>query len=150
MLTEEQVLQKLASYKDAIIKIKNDRDKARVDYADLKEKSYHTIKHLVEDNIEVKEKEIEELKTQLNSSINDIQNLKNSLEQKDTEFNNLHFKWQGASKNLYEKEMEITELKNKVQELETEKTKYTEGIPSEEFISKINGIIEEAEKVLKE
>lgn len=150
MLTEEQVLQKLASYKDAIIKIKNDRDKARVDYADLKEKSYHTIKHLVEDNIEVKEKEIEELKTQLNSSINDIQNLKNSLEQKDTEFNNLHFKWQEASKNLYEKEMEITGLKNKVQELETEKTKYTEGIPSEEFISKINGIIEEAEKVLKE
>lgn len=150
MLTEEQVLQKLASYKDAIIKIKNDRDEARVDYADLKEKSYHTIKHLVEDNIEVKEKEIEELKTQLNSSINDIQNLKNSLEQKDTEFNNLHFKWQEASKNLYEKEMEITELKNKVQELETEKTKYTEGIPSEEFISKINGIIEEAEKALEE
>lgn len=150
MLTEEQVLQKLASYKDAIIKIKNDRDKARADYTDLKEKSYHTIKHLVEDNIEVKEKEIEELKTQLNSSTNDIQNLKNSLEQKDTEFNNLHFKWQEASKNLYEKEMEITELKNKVQELETEKTKYTEGIPSEEFISKINGIIEEAEKVLEE
>ena len=90
MLTEEQVLQKLASYKDAIIKIKNDRDKARSDYADLKEKSYHTIKHLVEDNIEVKEKEIEELKTQLNSSTNDIQNLKNSLEQKDIEFNNLH------------------------------------------------------------
>ena len=80
MLTEEQVLQKLASYKDAIIKIKNDRDKARADYADLKEKSYHTIKHLVEDNIEVKEKEIGELKTQLNSSTNDIQNLKNSLE----------------------------------------------------------------------
>lgn len=150
MLTEEQVLQKLASYKDAIIKIKNDRDKARVGYADLKEKSYHTIKHLVEDNIEVKEKEIGELKTQLNSSTNDIQNLKNSLEQKDTEFNNLHFKWQEASKNLYEKEMEITELKNKVQELETEKTKYTEGIPSEEFISKINGIIEEAEKALEE
>ncbi len=150
MLTEEQVLQKLASYKDAIIKIKNDRDKARSDYADLKEKSYHTIKHLVEDNIEVKEKEIEELKTQLNSSTNDIQNLKNSLEQKDIEFNNLHLKWQEASKNLYEKEMEITELKNRVQELETEKTKYTEGIPSEEFISKINGIIEEAEKVLEE
>lgn len=150
MLTEEQVLQKLASYKDAIIKIKNDRDKARADYVDLKEKSYHTIKHLVEDNIEVKEKEIEELKTQLNSSTNDIQNLKNSLEQKDIEFNNLHLKWQEASKNLYEKEMEITELKNRVQELETEKTKYTEGIPSEEFISKINGIIEEAEKVLEE
>lgn len=150
MLTEEQVLQKLASYKDAIIKIKNDRDKARSDYTDLKEKSYHTIKHLVEDNIEVKEKEIEELKTQLNSSTNDIQNLRNSLEQKDTEFNKLHLKWQEASKNLYEKEMEITELKNKVQELEAEKTKYTEEIPSEEFISKINEIIEEAEKTLEE
>ena len=29
MLTEEQVLTKLASYKDAIIKIKKERDKAK-------------------------------------------------------------------------------------------------------------------------
>lgn len=94
MLTEEQVLTKLASYKDAIIKIKNDRDKARADYADLKEKSYHTVKHPVEDNIEVKEKEIAELKasiTDINSqkerviterdkAYEDLQTTKNELE----------------------------------------------------------------------
>lgn len=82
MLTEEQVLTKLASYKDAIIKIKNDRDKAKAAYADL------------EDNIEIKEKEIIELRNSIaditsqkeqaiaerDRAYEDLQTVKNELE----------------------------------------------------------------------
>lgn len=74
MMTEEEVLSKLASYKDAILKIKTARDSFKDDadnwknqYEDLKTKSYHTIKHLVEDNIEQKEVEIAGLKKDLDA-----------------------------------------------------------------------------------
>ena len=41
-------------------------------YIDLKEKTYHTIKHLVEDNIEVKETEIADLLSQIELLKNDL------------------------------------------------------------------------------
>lgn len=140
MLTEEQVLTKLASYKDAIIKIKNDRDKARADYADLKEKSYHTVKHLVEDNIEVKEKEIVELKasiTNINSQkdqaiterdkvYEDLQTTKNELESlkqhliKDEEScTKADSELKNAKERLEEKEASYDELHSQYLELQT-------------------------------
>lgn len=113
-MTEAEVLEKLASYKDAIIRIKTERNEARqkaeelqqkVDtqnvnymqdskeswekadhwerlYNDLKEKSYHTIKHLVEDNIEPKEVEIAELRK-------DIEACKGLLQDSDYAISNL-------------------------------------------------------------
>ena len=67
MMTEDEVLEKLKSYKDAIIKLKNDRDFYKQNYLSLKDKSYHTIKHLVEDNIEVKEQELSTLNEKYNN-----------------------------------------------------------------------------------
>lgn len=61
MISEEEILKKLSDYRDAILKIKSERDEARKDYTTLKDKTRQTIKHLVEDNIEVKEAEIEKL-----------------------------------------------------------------------------------------
>jgi len=95
-VTETEVLQKLASYKDAIIKLKNERNENKElaqkatdeathwqnSYNTLKEQSYHTIKHLVEDNIEQKEVEIENLhKTidELQNQLNDKDYLTNLL-----------------------------------------------------------------------
>lgn len=130
MLTEEQVLTKLASYKDAIIKIKNDRDKARADYADLKEKSYHTVKHLVEDNIEVKEKEIAELKT----SITDINSQKErAITERDKVYEDLQTtknELESLKQHLIKDEESCTkadsELKNAKERLEEKEASYDE------------------------
>lgn len=128
MLTEEQVLTKLASYKDAIIKIKNDRDKAKVAYADL------------EDNIEIKEKEIIELRnsiaditsqkeqaiTERDRAYEDLQTVKNELEtskqhlikiedgctEADSELKNV-------KERLEEKEVAYDELHSQYLELQT-------------------------------
>ena len=64
-MTEPEVLEKLASYKEFILKIKNEKDELaeinssiEKEYNDLKDKTYHTIKHLVENVIEKQEAEL--------------------------------------------------------------------------------------------
>ena len=68
-MTEEEVLQKLESFKNIILKLKNDKDTlfeqlsaSSEKYENLKKQSYLTIKHLVEDVIEKQEKELAEKK----------------------------------------------------------------------------------------
>lgn len=92
MLTEAEVLEKLSSFKDAILKLKADRDhcaeewkkwesqanEKRDKYLDLKNKTYLTVKHLVEDNIEPKEEEIADLRKDI-ESLNDLLSDKDSL-----------------------------------------------------------------------
>lgn len=195
MMTENEVLEKLASYKDAIIRIKNERDSAKqkaeelqlkIDsqnetymqdskeawekadhweksYNDLKEKSYHTIKHLVEDNIEVKEKEIEELKKNTESSqalLKDrdylfslvqanynmeildagtseyIRNLKDSLSASETKYEEL------LEKSATQK-LELDRLKQSA-----EKDRQLEEASKNEFIEKVEKLIEEAAEAL--
>lgn len=73
-MKEAEVLEKLKSYKEAILRIKNERDTFRNSYNDLKNKTYKTVKPLVEDNIEVKEEEIANLRkdiVNLESMLND-------------------------------------------------------------------------------
>ena len=85
MLKEEEVLEKLSTFKEAILALKKDRDNslkecvnlnAQIEteqskYLDLKEKTYLTVKHLVEDNIEPKEAEIADLRKDI-ESLNDL------------------------------------------------------------------------------
>lgn len=92
MLSEAEVLEKLSSFKDAILKLKADRDhcseewqkwesqakEERDKYLDLKNKTYLTVKHLVEDNIEPKEEEIADLRKDI-ESLNDLLSNKDSL-----------------------------------------------------------------------
>lgn len=92
MLTEAEVLEKLSSFKDALLKLKADRDhcseecqkwesqakEERDKYLDLKNKTYLTVKHLVEDNIEPKEEEIADLGKDI-ESLNDLLSNKDSL-----------------------------------------------------------------------
>jgi hypothetical protein len=137
-MTEKEVLNKLASYKDAIIKIKTSRDEFKSQYLDLKEKSYHTIKHLVEDNIEVKEKQIEKLEEEKVSALNELTSLKDALNDSETE----RASWKDK---FYEKEKEIETLKQ-IQE----KDRQLESASKEDFIKEIEKIIQEADEVLKE
>lgn len=137
-MTEKEVLNKLASYKDAIIKIKTSRDEFKSQYLDLKEKSYHTIKHLVEDNIEVKEKQIEKLEEEKASALNELTSLKDALNDSEAE----RTSWRDK---FWEKEKEIETLKQ-IQE----KDRQLESASKEDFIKEIEKIIQEADEVLRE
>lgn len=137
-MTEKEVLSKLASYKDAIIKIKTSRDEFKSQYLDLKEKSYHTIKHLVEDNIEIKEKQIEKLEEEKVSAQNELTSLKDALNDSETE----RTSWKDK---FWEKEKEIETLKQ-IQE----KDRQLESASKEDFIKEIEKIIQEADEVLRE
>ena len=137
-MTEKEVLNKLASYKDAIIKIKTSRDEYKSQFLDLKEKSYHTIKHLVEDNIEVKEKQIEKLEEEKVSALNELTSLKDALNNSEAE----RTSWRDK---FWEKEKEIETLKQ-IQE----KDKQLESASKEDFIKEIEKIIQEADEVLRE
>ena len=137
-MTEKEVLSKLASYKDAIIKIKTSRDEFKSQYLDLKEKTYHTIKHLVEDNIEVKEKQIEKLEEEKVSALNELTSLKDALNNSETE----RTSWRDK---FWEKEKEIETLKQ-IQE----KDRQLESASKEDFIKEIEKIIQEADEVLRE
>lgn len=137
-MTEKEVLNKLASYKDAIIKIKTSRDEYKSQYLDLKEKTYHTIKHLVEDNIEVKEKQIEKLEEEKVSALNELTSLKDALNDSETE----RTSWR---EKFWEKEKEIETLKQ-IQE----KDRQLESASKEDFIKEIEKIIQEADEVLRE
>ena len=137
-MTEKEVLNKLASYKDAIIKIKTSRDEFKSQYLDLKEKTYHTIKHLVEDNIEVKEKQIEKLEEEKVSALNELTSLKDALNNSEAE----RTSWRDK---FWEKEKEIETLKQ-IQE----KDKQLESASKEDFIKEIEKIIQEADEVLRE
>jgi predicted nucleic acid-binding Zn-ribbon protein len=137
-MTEKEVLSKLASYKDAIIKIKTSRDEFKSQFLDLKEKSYHTIKHLVEDNIEVKEKQIEKLEEEKVSTQNELTSLKDALNDSENE----RASWK---EKFYEKEREIETLKQ-IQE----KDRQLESASKEDFIKEIEKIIQEADEVLRE
>jgi predicted nucleic acid-binding Zn-ribbon protein len=137
-MTEKEVLSKLASYKDAIIKIKTSRDEFKSQFLDLKEKSYHTIKHLVEDNIEVKEKQIEKLEEEKVSTQNELTSLKDALNDSENE----RASWK---EKFYEKEREIETLKQ-IQE----KDRQLESASKEGFIKEIEKIIQEADEVLRE
>lgn len=141
-MKEIEVLDKLATYKDAILKLKSERDEARKQYADLKEKSYHTIKHLVEDNIEVKEAEIEKLQKRADGfeellknkdylisklqsdfgiSLSDnefIQKLKDELEEKTLAYNSLFAQFNTLKTQLEQDKTEFKEpLKKELQEI---------------------------------
>ena len=68
-MTEDEVLKKLEVFKNVILKLKEEKDimfeqlsSLNEEYDKLKTQTYHTIKHLVEDVIEVQEKQIEEIK----------------------------------------------------------------------------------------
>lgn len=137
-MTEKEVLSKLASYKDAIIKIKTSRDEYKSQFLDLKEKTYHTIKHLVEDNIEVKEKQIEKLEEEKVSALNELTSLKDALNDSETE----RTSWRDK---FWEKEKEIETLKQ-IQE----KDRQLESASKEDFIKEIEKIIQEADEVLRE
>ncbi len=137
-MTEKEVLSKLASYKDAIIKIKTSRDEYKSQFLDLKEKTYHTIKHLVEDNIEVKEKQIEKLEEEKVSALSELTSLKDALNDSETE----RTSWRDK---FWEKEKEIETLKQ-IQE----KDRQLESASKEDFIKEIEKIIQEADEVLRE
>ena len=142
MISEDEVLEKLSIYKDAILKLKKERDEAKEIYADLKDKTYHTIKHLVEDNIEVKEAEIEsltkraagfeellknkdylvsKLQSDFGISISDdelIQRLKDELEEKTLAYNSLLAQFNTLKAQMEQDKEEFKEpLKKELQEI---------------------------------
>lgn len=142
MISEEEILKKLSDYRDAILKIKSERDEARKDYTTLKDKTRQTIKHLVEDNIEVKEAEIEKLtkraagfeelfknkdylisklQTDFGVSISDdelIQRLKSELEEQTLAYNSLLAQFNTLKTQLEQDKEEFKEpLKKELQEI---------------------------------
>lgn len=142
MISEEEILKKLSDYRDAILKIKSERDEARKDYTTLKGKTRQTIKHLVEDNIEVKEAEIEKLtkraagfeelfknkdylisklQTDFGVSISDdelIQRLKSELEEQTLAYNSLLAQFNTLKTQLEQDKEEFKEpLKKELQEI---------------------------------
>jgi len=142
MISEEEILKKLSDYRDAILKIKSERDEARKDYTTLKDKTHQTIKHLVEDNIEVKEAEIEKLtrraagfeelfknkdylisklQTDFGVSINDdelIQRLKSELEEQTLAYNSLLAQFNTLKTQLEQDKEEFKDpLKKELQEI---------------------------------
>lgn len=142
MISEEEILKKLSDYRDAILKIKSERDEARKDYTTLKDKTRQTIKHLVEDNIEVKEAEIEKLtkraagfeellknkdylisklQTDFGISISDdelIQRLKSELEEQTLAYNSLLAQFNTLKTQLEQDKEEFKDpLKKELQEI---------------------------------
>lgn len=142
MISEEEILKKLSDYRDAILKIKSERDEARKDYISLKDKTRQTIKHLVEDNIEVKEAEIEKLtkrsvgfeellnnkdylisklQTDFSISISDdelIQRLKSELEEQTLAYNSLLAQFNTLKTQLEQDKEEFKDpLKKELQEI---------------------------------
>lgn len=142
MISEEEILKKLSDYRDAILKIKSERDEARKNYTTLKDKTRQTIKHLVEDNIEVKEAEIEKLtkraagfeellnnkdylisklQTDFGISISDdelIQRLKSELEEQTLAYNSLLAQFNTLKTQLEQDKEEFKDpLKKELQEI---------------------------------
>jgi uncharacterized ubiquitin-like protein YukD len=86
-MTEPEVLEKLASYKELILKLKNEKDELaeinssiEKEYNDLKDKTYHTIKHLVENVIEKQEAELKKKDDEIFSLVNENTVLKQNNE----------------------------------------------------------------------
>lgn len=114
-------------------------------YIDLREKTYHTIKHLVEDNIEVKETEIADLLSQIELLKNDLDKSNNQLSESLKESN----------QKIEQFESKINELNSALEQANSEKDiaennlKEFEAKVEEDYITKdahtqeINQILEE-------
>ena len=99
MLTEEQVLTKLASYKDAIIKIKNDRDKVKAAYADItsqkeqaiaeRDKAYEDLQ-AVKNELETSKQHLIKVEDGCTEADSELKNVKERLEEKEVAYDELH------------------------------------------------------------
>lgn len=114
-------------------------------YIDLKDKTYHTIKHLVEDNIEVKESQIADL-------MNQIESLKNDLGKSEGQLNESQAK---NSQKLEQFETQINELKTALEQSKSDKDSIENGLKEfeakveKEYISK-EAHLEEINRILEE
>lgn len=142
-MTEQEVLKKLADYKDAILGIKNKKIEAEKNFDSLKTKTYHTIKHLVENNIEVKEVEILNLKQQLTEKQNlldvkivELENIKNN-------YNDILKKYQALSENNNSLQNELKNLQD-----QGSKTKQENDAAKEAFMQELSRVLNEASSVL--
>ena len=127
---------------DNLQKLYEMKDKA---YIDLKDKTYHTIKHLVEDNIEVKESQIADLMNQIESLKNDLGKSEGQLSESQAE----------NSQKLEQFETQINELKTALEQSKSDKEDIENSLKDfetkveKEYISKeahlveINRILEE-------
>ena len=144
-MKEEEVLEKLRSYKDAIIKLKEDRDFYKTNFLSLKEKAYLTIKHLVEDNIEPKEKEIFDLTNQLSHSNEKNSNLTQICDGVNRDLSNV--------KQLYEIcKADKQRLQDQLNELQqqTQQSRQSEEQAKIAFMQEIERVVNDANNVLNE
>lgn len=114
-------------------------------YIDLKDKTYHTIKHLVEDNIEVKESQIADLMNQIESLKNDLGKSEGQLNESQAE----------NSQKLEQFETQINELKTALEQSKSDKEGIENGLKEfeakveKEYISK-EAHLEEINRILEE
>lgn len=127
---------------DNLQKLYEMKDKA---YIDLKDKTYHTIKHLVEDNIEVKESQIADLMNQIESLKTDLGKSEGQLNESQAE----------NSQKLEQFETQINELKTALEQSKSDKEdienslKEFETKVEKEYISK-EAHLEEINRILEE
>ena len=127
---------------DNLQKLYEMKDKA---YIDLKDKTYHTIKHLVEDNIEVKESQIADLMNQIDSLKKDLGKSEGQLNESQAE----------NSQKLEQFEIQINELKTALEQSKSDKEdiensfKEFETKVEKEYISK-EAHLEEINRILEE
>lgn len=127
---------------DNLQKLYEMKDKA---YIDLKDKTYHTIKHLVEDNIEVKESQIADLMNQIDSLKKDLGKSEGQLNESQAE----------NSQKLEQFEIQINELKTALEQSKSDKEGIENGLKEfeakveKEYISK-EAHLEEINRILEE
>lgn len=127
---------------DNLQKLYEMKDKA---YIDLKDKTYHTIKHLVEDNIEVKESQIADLMNQIESLKNDLGKSEGQLNESQAE----------SSQKLEQFEIQINELRTALEQSKSDKEGIENGLKEfeakveKEYISK-EAHLEEINRILEE
>lgn len=127
---------------DNLQKLYEMKDKA---YIDLKDKTYHTIKHLVEDNIEVKESQIADLMNQIESLKNDLGKSEGQLNESQAE----------NSQKLEQFETQINELKTALEQSKSDKEDIENSLKDfetkveKEYISK-EAHLEEINRILEE
>lgn len=142
-MTEQEVLKKLADYKDAILGIKNKKIEAEKNFDELKTKTYHTIKHLVENNIEVKEVEILNLKQQLTEKQNLLDVKIVELDSIKNNYNDILKKYQALSESNNNLQNELKSLQD-----QGSKTKQENDAAKEAFMQELSRVLNEASSVL--
>lgn len=173
MLTEEQVLTKLASYKDAIIKIKNDRDKAKAAYADItsqkeqaiaeRDRAYEDLQ-TVKNELETSKQHLIKVEDGCTEVDSELKNAKERLEEKEVAYDELHSQYLELQTfcNTVQEELKKVESQNGIyksdisklqKQLESiqqqsQQTLYNEKAAKENFMNEISRVINEASEVL--